>query len=111
MRQVHFLRTSVVLLSAVLAAACGASKPRGERNIQYKIEHAESPDTRQSDSNGRLADDEIRRVMEEQQGGFNNCFHQAPDAFISGHVELTFVVKATGRVEDVFVSQSDSSAP
>lgn len=107
MRQVQILRTSVVLLAAALAAACGGSKPRGERNIQYKIQHSESPDTRQSDLNGRLADDEIRRVMEEQQGGFNNCFRQAPDAFISGHVELTFVVKATGRVEDVFVSQSD----
>lgn len=99
-----------VLAAFVSLVGCGADKPRGERNLQYKIQHSESPDTRASDLNGRLADDEIRRVMDEQQAAFNHCFRSAPDAFISGHVELTFVVTGAGRVDDVFVSKSNLGA-
>ena len=91
-----------------LGAGCGSKHI--ERNVQLRIQHAESPDTREGDLNGHLADDEVRRVMEEQQAGFNNCFHQAPDSFISGRVELTFVVLATGRIQSVFVSKSSLGA-
>ncbi|MCK6569586.1 AgmX/PglI C-terminal domain-containing protein [Myxococcota bacterium] len=101
---------TLTLLFAILLGACGAEKPRGERNVQYRIQHAESPDTRMADLHGHLADEEVRRVIEEQRAGFNNCFRQSPDAFISGNVELTFIVRETGRVADVFVSKSSLGA-
>lgn len=98
------------LAAAVGLFACSSSKPTGERNVQFRIQHAESPDTRLSELNGHLADAEVRRVIEEQRGGFNNCFRQVQDSFVSGHVELTFVVRETGRVQDVFVAKSDLGA-
>jgi hypothetical protein len=109
-RHVVSARTSL-LAAALTLLACGGQTQR-ESNIQYKIQHAESPDTRQGEQlKGVLDEADVRRVFEEQRDGFVNCFKQgALESFVSGEVQLTVTVKANGRVEKAFVSRSDLGA-
>lgn len=56
---------------------------------------------------GSLDDDQVFDVINQQMAGFNNCFGRSEGSFVSGEVQLSFVVAPTGRVSSVHVSESD----
>ncbi len=45
--------------------------------------------------------------MKLHYAGFNNCFRRAQGTFVAGEARLRFVVAKTGRVDHVWVVQSD----
>ncbi|MCB9538773.1 MAG: energy transducer TonB [Myxococcales bacterium] len=110
------MRAPSLVLAALLLAACGPSP--GTRG-PGPIEHKPPPDDPRRPSagpddgmevegmQGTLDDDEVARVVSEQMAGFRNCFRRAPGAFVAGEVLLQFVVAPNGRVDKVWVAQSD----
>jgi len=102
----------VIVLGVVLGlAACGANVDQSNRPRPVSIEHKPPPDERDgtavSGTTGVLDDDEVRTVMHEHMAGFNNCFRHGAGSFVSGKVLLQFVVNQVGRVDQVYVFESD----
>jgi len=102
--------THALALLFVSALGCGGPV-KNERDIQFRVQHAESPDTRrEAPLKGSLDEDDIRRVFDEHAAGFNNCFRMSAASYVSGEVQLTVTVKPNGRVEGAFVSRSTLGA-
>lgn len=88
----------------MFCAACGGQPPEGPRRYEHKV----TPDGDGTGAvTGSLAPDRIRTVMQQHAAGFNNCFKRASGSYVSGTARLRFVVGASGRVEHVWVAQSD----
>jgi len=102
----------LLALALLVAASFGCGGPvKSERDVQLRIQHAESPDTRrEAHLKGSLDEEDVRRVFDEHAAGFNNCFRTSTESYVSGEVQLTVTVKPSGRVEGAFVSRSTLGA-
>ena len=92
-----------LILAAALLLGCGA----GPTN--HTVEHRPPPDAKNGGGvyPGRLDGDDVRRVVEQHKGGFDNCFRTARATYLSGQVYVEFLVGAAGRVEAASVARSD----
>ncbi len=90
-----------LLAIVALLVACGS--PQGPGPVQHKV----TPESGEATVTGHLAPDRVRAVMQEQWGGFNNCFQRSAGNFVSGTTRLRYEVGANGRVEKVWVVDSD----
>lgn len=93
-------------LTALLAllTACGVA-PTAENGT---ASHQRPPDSK-LDPTGypELAPHHVDAIFAEQQAGFSACGRDAPGAHVGGVARLMFLLEPTGRVEEVFVAESD----
>lgn len=90
-------------LAALLAAGCGVAPDRGDGPV-----HQRPPDSKLDPSGyAELAPHHVDTVFAEQSAGFDNCNRELPGAFVSGVARLMFLLDPRGRVEQVFVIESD----
>jgi hypothetical protein len=102
---------------ALFLIACGGGGGQQTVRKPDPLEHAPPPDSRLEahddgmtveGTTGVLDDADVRAVIDSQMGGFRNCFQQQQSSsYVSGEVLLDFVVRADGRVDRVWVAQSD----
>ncbi len=107
---------NLATLGALLLLACGTTPARdGPGEITHKpppddpFRHRPQPDDGMEieGQQGTLDDEEVSRVIEEQMAGFRNCFRHTAGTFVAGNVLLQFVVAPTGRVQTVWIAESD----
>lgn len=91
------------VLLAALAIGCGVAAHNADGPT-----HQRPPDSR-LDPNGyaEISQEHVDAVFAEQQAGFNVCSRKASGAFVGGVARLMFLLGATGRVEHVYVAESD----
>ncbi|MEZ4434339.1 MAG: hypothetical protein R3F65_18195 [bacterium] len=94
--------TALALLMT-LALGCSASP-----NTPTGPIHQRPPDS-VLDPTGyaELAPQHVDAIFAEQQAGFRNCNDAKPGPYVSGTARLQFLLDARGRVEEVFVTESD----
>jgi hypothetical protein len=99
--QIH---PSVVAL-ALLIAGCSASPATDETTGPI---HQRPPDA-VLDASGyaELAPHHVDAIFAEQQAGFRNCKDQQAGPYVSGVARLQFLLDAQGRVDEVYVAESD----
>lgn len=88
---------------SALLMACGptVSGPR--------VEHRPAPDAREGEGRfeGRLDAEDIRRIVQAHQAGFDTCFQRGSGQYLAGDVFVQFVVGKTGRVQHVSIQRSE----
>lgn len=90
-------------LIACLLAACGVGPQTDNGPV-----HQRPPDSRLDPSGyAELAPHLVDAVFAEQQAGFSNCGRNLPGAFVGGVARLMFLVDEKGRVDQVYVVESD----
>ncbi|MGK0358344.1 MAG: hypothetical protein ACI9U2_000628 [Bradymonadia bacterium] len=107
-------RTFFICLAGCALMACGPTVQKRPSFEHKPPPDAESPPPQRRDDGmavegllGSLDDDQVFDVINQQMAGFNNCFGRSEGSFVSGEVQLSFVVAPTGRVSSVHVSESD----
>lgn len=90
-----------LLLTLLVLGGCGP-RPSGPGPLTHK-----PPPDDGAAARGTLAGDQVRKVIQQYQGGFNLCFEKSAGSFVSGDATLTFVVGRNGRVDSVWVSDAD----
>lgn len=96
---------ALVLSALVLAtlAACSASPDSPDGPI-----HQRPPDSVLDPSGyAELAPHHVDAIFTEQQAGFRNCNDEKPGPYVSGTARLQFLLDERGRVDEVFVTESD----
>jgi hypothetical protein len=95
---------AVTLGLSVVVSGCGGRVVRGP-----VAEHKPPPDARPSEGRfvGRLDAEDVRRVVRQQQAGFDNCFRRGSGQYLAGDVYLQFVVGPEGRVRQASVQRSE----
>ena len=102
----------LILCTAALFTACGSAVVGQKTN---PIDHKPPPDSRSSRPSdgmsvegytGTMDDMDVHEIMNQNMAGFNNCFSQASASYISGDVQLDFIVDPQGRVETVSIGNS-----
>lgn len=97
------MRVLTSILLPLLLAACGGT------NHGHTVEHRPPPDAKDGEGQyaGRLDAADVRRVIEQHHGGFDNCFRRGTATYLSGQVYVEFAVGGDGRVEHAQVARSD----
>lgn len=97
MKHLHAMLTAILVVSLT---GCGGA-PSGPGAWTHK-----PPPDDGSAARGHLAPEEIRKVMQQTEAGFNNCFGENQGNFVSGDARLSFVVGDNGRVRSLWVSDA-----
>lgn len=93
------------LVAALGLAACGVAPTPAPTSTPV---HLRSPDSRLDPSGySELAPHLVDAIFAEQQAGFSACNHDLPGAHVGGVARLMFLLDPNGRVEQVFVAESD----
>lgn len=93
------------LALALLVVGCSASPATDDPTGPI---HQRPPDAA-FDARGyaELAPHHVDAIFAEQQAGFTNCKERQAGPYISGVARLQFLLNAQGRVDEVFVTESD----
>lgn len=88
-------------LTLLLGCSAAPADPSGPT-------HQRPPDSRLDPTGyAELAPHHVDAVFAEQSAGFNTCGRKASGAFVGGVARLMFLLDPRGRVEHVYVAESD----
>jgi hypothetical protein len=111
MRPHDFFASARVAIFALTALAMapvglGGCGPGGARP---EVEFKPPPDAREGEGRfeGRLDAEDVRRVVQAQQAGFDNCFRRSSGQYLAGDVYVQFVIGKQGRVNLASVQRSE----
>lgn len=96
-------RSLPLLCLTALLVGCGTVP-----NPETGPSHQRPPDSKLDPSGyAELAPHHVDAVFAEQDAGFRNCGRDLPGAFVGGVARLMFLLDTRGRVEQVYVAESD----
>ena len=91
----------ICVVAGLLACGVAPNDPDGPT-------HQRPPDSRLDPTGyAELSQQHVDAVFAEQQAGFSVCSRKAGGAFVGGVARLMFLLRPDGRVEHVYVAESD----